>query len=233
MYLRRGTSLKWTERRNQMMLVRGTRVVIEGLNARPELNGRLAVVEQDFQADAAQSRVPCRLLMSTGGALHLPGALLAVKPCNVKVAPVVPDTTEDATTTEFRDTLENAMGPDIADAVSKHLKCTRCLGSCEVNTPCRVEHPPHLQVDNGMSCGPNGISQGYYCSACDRSYTMVSEGEDYTMKNKRCVQGPRWCYSGQHTLAAIPPEDKRRNYGDTLVKLEVDSDLQEKIDALP
>ena len=143
-------------------------------------------MEQDFQADAAQSRVPCRLLMSTGGALHLPGALLAVKPCNVKVAPVVPDTTEDATTTEFRDTLENAMGPDIADAVSKHLKCTRCLGSCEVSTPCRVEHPPHLQVNNGMSYGPNEISQCYYCSACNRSYTMVSEGGEYERKNKRC-----------------------------------------------
>ena len=32
-----------------MMLARGTRVVIEGLVARPELNGRFAVVEHDFE----------------------------------------------------------------------------------------------------------------------------------------------------------------------------------------
>ena len=140
-----------------MRLVKGTRVIIEGLHARPEPNGRLAVVEEDFIPGAAQSRVLCRLLMATGGAVHLPGALLGVKLCNVKVAPVVPDAKEDATAArEVRETLENAMGPDIADAVSKHLKCTRCLGSCEADTPCRVEHPPHLQVNTGSSFGPNG-----------------------------------------------------------------------------
>ena len=217
---------------NRMMLARGTRVVIEGLVARPELNGRFAVVEHDFDPAAAQSRVPCRLLMSTGGALHLPGALLSIKPCNLKVASIVPDA-EDAASTEVRDTLENAMGPDIADAVSKHLKCTRCLGSCEVNTRCRVEHPPHLQVDSGSCWGRDGCSQRFYCSACDSSYTIVSEAGDYTMKNKRFGEGPRWCFSGQHTLSAIPPEDKRRNYGGTVVKVEVDSEMQEKIDALP
>ena len=92
---------------------------------RPELNARLAVVEEDFIPGAAQSRVPCRLLMATGGAVHLPGALLGVKLCNVKVAPVLPDAKEDATAArEVRETLGNAMGPDIADAVSKHL-CAR------------------------------------------------------------------------------------------------------------
>jgi len=219
-------------------LVRGTRVVISGLNARPELNGRLAVVEQDYKPlkagqDQGTQRVPCRLLMATGGALRLPGALLGVKPCNVKVAPVVHDTKEDVTTTEVHDTLKNAMGPDIADEVSKHLKCTRCLGSCEVNTPCRVEHPPHLQVDNGSSFGPDGNMQFRHCSACDRSYTIAAEPGDFEMKSTRFEKGPRWCYSGQHTLAVIPPEDKRRNYGDAVLKLEVDGDIQEKIDALP
>lgn len=101
--------------------------------------------------------------------------------------------------------------------------CTQCThGACVV---CSVEHPPHLQVDNGSSFGPDESSLGFYCSACDRSYTMVSEGGDFGMKNKRLGKGPRWCYSGQHTLAVILPEDKRRNYGNTFVKLEVDGDV--------
>ena len=213
-------------------LKRGTRVVLSGLKARPELNGRLAVVEADT-TDQGNARVPCRLLMATGGALYLPGALLGVKACNVKAAPVVPETKVEETADAVRDTLASAMGPDVADEVAKHLKCTRCLGSCEVNTPCRVEHPPHMQVDNGGSYGRDGNLQFRHCLACDSSYTIACDPDDYEMKNKRYQRGPRYCFSGKHTLAAIPPEDKRRNYGDTVVKLDVDSDLQGRIDALP
>ena len=127
------------------------------------------------------------------------------------------------------------MGPKVKKAESKEKKCTRCLKSFtgESDSLCTVDHPQHLQLDMGASYGPKEIEKSFYCQACDRGYTIMSEGRDYAMVNGRVVQGPRWCYSGQHTFVDIPSEDKRRNYGSTLVVLKADGDVQEKIDALP
>ena len=60
------------------------RVTIHGLISRPELNGKDAFVTE--ATAEGMERVPVTLVMPTGGATELPGATIAVKRANLRLA---------------------------------------------------------------------------------------------------------------------------------------------------
>ena len=225
-----GTKSKRTKSLRAKSFPPGSRVVLHSLVARPELNGREGVIcLKKLPKTAACDRIPVQLFAPTGGALKLPsGAPILLKPSNISLATVPTDSNDaDAESTAI---LEGLVGAGPAAHVRSKLDCTRCGEPCAPGTRCRVPHPPHLQVDMGGQFGAGGSKWHYQCKACSCHYTLSKD--DPSDEGMVCIDGPAYCFEGEHTTQPIPASDKRRVSPD-LVSLEPSPDLQARLDELP
>jgi hypothetical protein len=84
-------------------------------------------------------------------------------------------------------------------------KCTRCGEDASVGQ-CKVPHPKHMRIQGCMSFGPDGARADYSCEACGESYTLCEKD------GVKSVEGPEFCFVGEHTTGHIDSDDERRVY---------------------
>lgn len=112
-------------------------------------------------------------------------AALRVRPENLERFPSANDSVCVAAT----EALVGAVGPDLADEVLGHIKCTRCLEPFTKDGACRVWHPAHLQEDSGKQFGAGGCHFHFSCSACRSNYTLSCEDHN-DLDKKVFSRGP-------------------------------------------
>lgn len=102
-----------------------------------------------------QERIPVQLLTPTGGAFQLPGAMLSIRPDNLRretLFPADPARETEAVVAAMEEALRDAVGADLVQEVRQRLSCIRCCEPYEGK--CKVPHPPHLQVRGAVLCLP-------------------------------------------------------------------------------
>lgn len=110
--------------------------------------------------------------------------------------------------------------------------CTRCLEVIDDTNlrQCTVPHPIHCSEDQGSSMGYGGNTWSFSCTACDESYTKSSP--TYDVSAAPITRGPKFCYSGFHTIKSLPESDERRVSNDVLV-IDCGPNIQREIDNIP
>lgn len=114
-------------------------------------------------------------------------------------------------------------------------RCTRCLEMItdeNVRSGCRIPHPTHLLNDMGSMMSSSGSKWNFECGACG-SY-FVKAGPDFNARDTACItEGPKYCYTGPHTIQPISSKDHRRIQKDILVLEAKSNAMQAQIDAIP
>ncbi|KAL3910398.1 MAG: hypothetical protein SGPRY_009072 [Prymnesium sp.] len=123
-----------------------------------------------------------------------------------------------------------AVGEDAASHICNFLKCTRCGQPCKPGTRCRVPHPAHLCQEIGGMLGPEGMQNSYGCRGCWSRYTVFSPLDEE--EGDPVIEGPAYCFEGEHTIQPLPDDDHRRVLSDA-VSLVESPNLQAEIDAIP
>ena len=109
-------------------------------------------------------------------------------------------------------------------------QCRRCQKPAGSDT-CRVPHPVHLREDCGGCSFQGRREHSFLCRACGQSYSLVSHMNAEGQNGKEEIEGARWCFSGRHTTAPLPPSDQRR-VDLSAVALVVGPQLQAQLDEL-
>jgi hypothetical protein len=95
---------------------------------------------------------------------------------------------------------------------------------------CTVPHPVHLSEDQGSSMGGGNNTWMFSCEACDEHYQKSSPVFD--VATAPITRGPKFCYSGIHTIKPLPDSDQRRISNDILV-IDCGPNVQQEIDNIP
>ena len=125
-----------------------------------------------------------------------------------------------------------AAGAAPADALSgTGGTCTRCLKANDKSV-CRVEHPAHLRADAGGFFGGDRHVRSFGCTACGKSFALVSTVLDDGRLTAERLEGAKWCFEGRHSSAELEASDRRRVIPHA-VALEAGPALQRQLDSIP
>jgi len=98
-----------------------------------------------------------------------------------------------------------------------------------------VPHPEHLQMQMmAVSC-QDGFKCMMVCTACNADYwrmNTLSSTNNQAFEEMPIMEGKKWCYSGYHTIKALPEDEQRRVFKNDVVILNMGPTLQDKIEAL-
>ncbi|KAL7440620.1 hypothetical protein ACHAXM_007383 [Skeletonema potamos] len=110
--------------------------------------------------------------------------------------------------------------------------CTRCLEVIDDSnlSQCTVPHPVHASEDLGSTMGGGNNTWNFSCEACGERYHKSSPVFDVAAAP--ITRGPKFCYSGVHTIKPLPVSDKRRISNDILV-IDCGPNIQQEIDSIP